>query len=215
MKRISSILLAILMLLPVIFTSCANKSSNLSTPSFAPLVFDSFEEFEQAVRNAKDGKEIEGYSDDMYNLAGLDFYYKPKYFLEDVELIFISVKNRYVCLFYEINELISKDNPRPYSREEEAERIKRTIKLEWVRNVNGQGLLEGSAEQLGYKEFQNGIYYNDIPSPLDIETIIATAYHFVVDDYYFDLDLPLGLEAEIEDGLTLAEMIKTVEKVYI
>jgi hypothetical protein len=173
--------------------------------SFEPLIFYSQDDLITAVNEINP-------EDDMYNLSELDFYYLPTNLISEATLDAITVKDRYVCVYYfltdmEINDYSSAD-------EEEIARISNTIKLEWIRNEIGEDLLRNTVEQFNLKEYSNGVFYYDISYPTQPESILAKSFFWVSEGYRFNLDVPIEMFRLIENNENSISLLTIIDKVY-
>lgn len=146
MKKVFVIFVAILLSATVLFTGCANDEvlsdsglvsgdTEVIAYDFEPLTFYSFDDFVDAIVN------IDAEAD-MHNLSGIDHYYIPAESIKNISLDAITVKERYVCLYYYLDDLTGVK----YSSADDAEiaRISNTIKLEWTRKDDGETLLSNT-----------------------------------------------------------------------
>lgn len=196
MKKMKLRFPALLVVLCIFLSACSENSAlhendvthnegHVAAYDFEPLTFYSFDSLTASI------KEIKGNTaEDIHNLRGIDYFYIPAAPLQNLMLDAITVKERYVCIYYYLEEL-------DFSAfktvdEEEIARICNTVKLEWTRNEDGSKLLANTAEQLSLTELFDGIYYCDITYPTQPDTILARSFFWVHDGYMFNLDIPFG-----------------------
>ena len=173
--------------------------------SYEPLTFYSFDEFADAVAKATP-------ENDMYHLSDISYYYVPSFHIANVTLDAILVKDRYVCFYYYLENLNTKEFSSPDTAE--IALISNTIKLEWVRNANGNASLEHAKTLFNLKELQNGIYYYDITYPTQPDVTLAKSIFWVYDGYMFNLDIPQSVFASRASAESLAEFIN-IQKISI
>lgn len=174
--------------------------------SFEPLIYYSQEELIAAVNEINP-------EDDMYNLSGLDFYYLPTNLISEATLDAITVKDRYVCVYYFMANMDLKDFSS--ADEEEIARISNTIKLEWIRNEIGEDLLKNTIEQFNLKEFGGGVFYYDISYPTQPESVLAKSFFWVSEGYRFNLDVPIEMYRMIENNENTISLMTTIDKVHL
>ena len=160
----------------------AKEQDGMVAYDFEPMTFYSFDGFVDSIVHVNVNLE------DMYNLSGINYYYIPSGLFTGITLDAITVKERYVCLYYYYEDLCNTDFPS--ADDEEIARIANTLKLEWVRNAVGEELLSNTIEQLSLKELSNGIYYFDITYPTQANIVLAKSLFWVQDGYMFNLDIP-------------------------
>jgi len=172
--------------------------------SHLPSAYNSYEEFESAVRTSKD--------DDIYNLAAIEYYYLPKNFMDIGKLETILVKDRYVCVYYSLVDLDYDGYKNPDERE--IARISNTIKLEWVRNVDGPLLLESTVKQSELKRFSEGLYFSDIAYPTNPEKVLSKSFFWTCDGYYFNFDIPVEIFEKIPKD-SASDTITALTQIFI
>lgn len=172
----------------------------------AAIEFSSVEDFISAVQStdANDNTSI---------LHDVDHFYLPLNFITEAHLNTIVVSERYICLYYSLNEI----NPDGYisADEEEIARISSTIKFEWTRNADGNTLLSNTVTQLNLSKLADGIYYYDISYPTDTDHILSKSFYWVTDGYMFNLDIPIEVYSEIENRSDLTDLITASRRIEI
>jgi hypothetical protein len=184
----------------------ANESDSIVAYDFEPLTFYSFDDFVESIIENDVGS-------DMYNLSGLAYYYIPSEAITGITLETITVNERYVCLYYYLEDLRNKN----YSSadEEEIARIANTVKLEWVRNADGESLLSNTIEQLSLKELTGGIYYFDISYPTMASVVLSKSLFWVHDGYMFNLDIPQSMYETLITTYNTNEIFTEITKIRI
>ncbi len=179
-----------------------------------PLEVTSFEELEQKISGAS--------KNDGYGLDSLQFYYVPTELVElyNAKIDTIYIRERYVALYYYINDFDESKVKDIYERENGV--LSNTIKLVWTRNEDGNLLLKNTIEQLKLLPLDDGgtYYFCDIPSMADRNTILAKSIYWAQDGYCYQLDVPVEVFEQLTgikipdggekgDGLEQSELLKT------
>ena len=162
----------------------AQDEGHVIAYDFEPLTFYSFDSLTASIEEMRGNA-----TEDIHNLGGIEHLYIPAAAsLQELMLDAITVKERYVCIYYYLEELdFSKFET---ADEEEIARISNTVKLEWTRNEDGSALLANTVEQLSLTELFDGMYYYDITYPTQPDTVLARSFFWVHDGYMFNLDIP-------------------------
>lgn len=168
----------------------AQDESGVVENNFEPLTFYSFDSLTASITEKKASAE-----EDIHNLKELDHLYVPTMPLQEMVLDAITVRDRYVCIYYCLEALDSSEVEAP--DDEEIARISNTVKLEWVRNEDGEELLTNTIEQLSLTEYYDGIYYYNITYPTQPDTILAQSFFWVHDGFMFNLDIPFDVCASL------------------
>lgn len=215
MKRLLCLIILIFVLI-ITVVGCSRKDiSATATDNLAidyePLEIMSFEGINEAKKNVD-------VKNDIYNLNALEFYYVPSDIITDAKLNAIRIKDRYVCIYYYLNELDFESFEN--SDEKEIARIENTIKLEWIRNADGGELLKNTINQLHLKQMDSDglYYYADITYPSDPEVTLSKSIYWVEDGYMFNLDVPVDLFTENKEaGIESTSFAKlaSVEKIEV
>ena len=211
------ILTAMFLIACAAFTGCANNNtvqesggingnSGLVIPDTEALVFYSFDDFAHSIAEADA-------ENDICNLVGLDYYYIPPESISNIALDAITVQERYVCIYYQLNNLNSMEASSAH--EEEMAGIANTVKLEWVRDARGEELLENTIAQLSLEEISPGIYGCDISYPTQPDIVLAKSLFWVRDGYMFNLDLPLDIYEDTASGPQPAAEFTDIVKIQI
>jgi hypothetical protein len=184
----------------------ANESNSIVAYDFEPLTFYSFDDFIDSIVEIDAGS-------DMYNLSDLAYYYTPSESIAGITLETITVNERYVCLYYYLEDLSNKNYPS--ADDEEIARIANTVKLEWVRNADGESLLSNTINQLSLKELTSGIYYCDISYPTRVSVILSKSLFWVHDGYMFNLDIPQSMYETLNTTYNTNEVFTEITKIRI
>jgi hypothetical protein len=165
--------------------------------SLGPLEFVSIQEFVEAVSAAKD--EITDDFDlnfaeliEMYNFADLTFYYEPSYLPETTQLDYVTVKDAYVALWYNLGlELPEVTDGRQRAINEGLN----TVIFTWFRYADGNEFLRNSVERQELTRLgETDVYYND--NYFESETYLGRQYWWVQDGYMFRMYLPVSVLQE-------------------
>ena len=211
------ILTAMFLIACAAFTGCAdssapqesggiNETPSLGIPHTEALAFYSFDEFVHSIAEADA-------ENDIYNLAGLEYYYIPSDSISNIALDAITVQERYVCIYYHLNTPNSTEASS--APEEETAGIANTVKLEWFRDAQGEELLENTIAQLSLEEISPGIYGCDISYPTQPDIVLAKSLFWVRDGYMFNLDLPLDIYEDTASGPQSAAEFTDIVKIQI
>lgn len=210
-KKLSLLLLSALLITAGCSTDSAFEESgiiedgdNIVAYDFEPITFYSFIDFENAIYSDKT-------DNDIYDISSISYYYLPSEYFNNLYLDAITVKQRYVCLYYYLEDLTGKffDSV----DEEEIARINNTVKLEWIRNEIGDDLLKNTVSQLSLSEYDNDIYYYDIVYPTEPDDILAKSFYWVKDGFMFNMDIPQNLfNILIEQGYSIDDIIDITKK---
>jgi len=185
----------IIVILCVFLSACSGNSAlheddmaqdegHVIAYDFEPLTFYSFDSLTASIEEMRGNA-----TEDIHNLGGIEHLYIPAAAsLQELMLDTITVKERYVCIYYYLEELDFSEFET--ADEEEIARISNTVKLEWTRNEDGSALLANTVEQLSLTELFDGMYYYDITYPTQPDTVLARSFFWVHDGYMFNLDIP-------------------------
>lgn len=215
MRSLAAVLLLALMFSALIGCGKVDTTQTMAstTEYFGPLTYQSEAEFAEAVTNSA-AEGTDALYDD-YNLANIDFYYRPpSELIKDATLETINVKDLYVTLYYYLEEL--DETKYEDSLELDIARIENTVKLEWIRRENGEEWLANDIENFSLKEYGDGVYYYDIVFPDYPDRIPAKSFFWVQDGYLLNMDVPQKL-IDAWDGTAdgLIDTYLDVEKVFI
>ena len=217
MKRFLCLTILVFALITTV-VGCSREDITANTDNlgvdYEPLRITSSEGINEAKKNVN-------VKNDIYNLKALEFYYVPSDIITDAKLDAILIKDRYVCSYYYLKELDFESFEN--SDEEEIARIENTIKLEWIRNADGEELLKNTINQLKLKQMDSDglYYYADITYPSEPDVVLSKSIYWVEDGYMLNLDVHVDLfnenkEAGIESSsftkLTSVEKIETIKE---
>jgi len=221
MKKFVSGLLTMLTALPLLLLTACNgvqffEDVSFKTPEVSVNVqysCGSFEEFEKEVKDAKNG----GFDDYSVDLAGINCYFKPSYFVNHAKFQSIRATNIYVILAYKV-DVDAIDALGMFKDAKERETARKNgmlVELTWSRVVDGVPKFGDGVEWDRLKELEDEVYSKNTDYVLFEGKTLINKYYFTADGYSFFLQLPTGLSMGNEDGLSFAQMIKSVEKVEI
>jgi len=172
--------------------------SDPSPLEFEPLEFSSVDELKQSVNDvllSRKSEFTENYSHliSMYNFKDLTAYYEPAFLPETAKLKGIYIKDRYVAVYYTLDDT---DITFESETDSAIHAIKNIYLLEWNRYENGQQLLDNTIKQQNLKPLDgfNGRYYFDIYNKP--EELLAKQIYWVQDGYMFSMHVPMSVYLE-------------------
>ncbi|MGI6029029.1 MAG: hypothetical protein ACOX81_06435 [Candidatus Heteroscillospira sp.] len=209
-----ALLFALLSSCLICLAACAEPAPSAAQENFAPAVYESFDEFTDAVRSADTENDT-----NAADLEEITKYYRLPY-LDETALDAITVKSSYVCQYYLIDDIIDAND----ADEAEISRISNTVVFEWDRYPDGEQLLTNTVRQLKLQPLTDDIFCCDISYPTQPDIVLAKSFYWVYDGYMFHLDIPVSvlesksLFSELEENAAAADGLEyctTIETISI
>jgi hypothetical protein len=168
------------------------------------LTFDSTEALEAAIL-AENANEIYG-----SNLSEIAYYYLPTG-ISSIDSIVVT--DRSVCVYFiPVVRLVLGSTTED---EATAAQTANTVKLEWIRNEDGQHLLNSKIQTAGLTEYSRGLYTCDTTFKTADGTVPAKSFYWAADGCLFNLDIAQAHFDAIKASSRIVSELTTLEKLTV